>query len=109
MKQLQDHEYSKRLVQEPPADKRGRPLRAVPLLLVDVATAYTYITARHMAVFLRYDLGVEDAGSDDRILTRLSEIGGARLDVEEWDSPGRDRQHKVRLVLYRLPEEASGE
>ena len=50
-----------------------------------------YITARHMAVFLRYDLGVEDAGSDDQILTRLKQIGGERVPVEQWDSTGRDR------------------
>jgi hypothetical protein len=76
------------------------------MLLVDDNTNYVYVTARHMAVFLRYDLGVEDAGSDDRILTRLCEIGGERLPARAWDSTGRDRQHEVRLVLYQLPEEA---
>ena len=106
LKRLQDHEYSKRLVQDPPTDKFGQPQRPTPLLLKDINTGYVYVTARHMAVFLRYDLGVEDAGSDDRILTRLKQIGGDRVYVEEWDRPGRDREHKVRLVLYRLPEEA---
>ena len=104
LRRLQDHDYSKRLFQDPPRDKHGKPLRPIPLLLIDGDTAY--VTARHMAVFLRYDLGIEGVGDDDRILTRLSEIGGERLDAEEWDSPGRDRQHKVRLVLYRLPQEA---
>ena len=46
------------------------------MLMKTVATGELYITARHMAVFLRYDLGVEDAGSDDQILTRLERIGG---------------------------------
>jgi hypothetical protein len=105
LRRLQDHDYSKRLVQDPPTDANGKPSRPIPMLLVDQAGS-AYITARHMAVFLRYDLGVEDAGSDDRILTRLSEIGGGRVDAEEWDSPGRDRKHKVRLVLYQLPQEA---
>jgi hypothetical protein len=105
LRRLQDHDYSKALVQDPPVDGRGKRQRPVPMLLVDEAGC-EYVTARHMAVFLRYDLGVEDAGSDDRILTRLAEIGGERVDAEEWDSSGRDRQHKVRLVLYRLPEEA---
>jgi hypothetical protein len=106
LRRLQDHEYSKRLVQDPPVDAKGKPQRPTPMLLVDSDTGYTYVTARHMAVFLRYDLGVEDAGSDDRILTRLSEIGGGRLPARAWDSTGRERQHEVRLVLYQLPEEA---
>ena len=77
------------------------------MLLHDDATGGFYVTARHMAVFLRYDLGVEDAGSDDRILSRLSEIGGERVFADEWDSTTRERVHRVRLVLYRLPDEAS--
>lgn len=105
LRRLQDHDYSKRLVQDPPRDDRGKSQRPLPMLLIDDATGHAYITARHMAVFLRYDLGVEDAGDDDRILTRLSKIGGERLDVQEWDSTGRDRRHKVTLVLYRLPDE----
>ena len=105
LRRLQEHDYSKRLVQDPPKDKWGEPARALPLLLVDIETGFVYVTARHMAVFLRYDLGLGDAGDDDRILTRLIEIGGARQYVEQWDSSGRDRQHKVRLVLYRLPED----
>jgi hypothetical protein len=119
LRRLQEHEYSKRAVQTVLTDKFGQPLideesglprrAAIPLLLFDIETGYTYATARHMAVFLRYDLGVEDAGSDDRILTRLIEIGGARVLAEQWDSTGRDRKHKVRLVLYRLPEEAPDE
>ena len=55
----------------------GKPQRPIPLLLHDEATGYSYATARHVAVFLRYELGVEDAGSDDQILTRLKRIGGA--------------------------------
>jgi hypothetical protein len=105
LRRLQDHAYSKRLVQDPPTDSQGRVLRPVPLLLVDEATGYVYITARHMAVFLRYDLGVEDAGSDDQILTRLTQIGGERRWEQQWDATGRDREHKVRLVLYRLPQD----
>jgi hypothetical protein len=100
---LQRHEYSKRLLQDPPTDDRGHKLRPVPMLLVDAA-GYRYVTARQMAVFLRHDLGVEGAGSDDQIVTRLKDIGGERLEVEQWDRPGRDREHHVRLVLYRLPE-----
>jgi hypothetical protein len=120
LRRLQDHDYSKSLVQDPPreplrgkdgttlrdADGRplyGKPQRPVPVLLHDDTTGDYYVTARHMAVFLRWDLGVEGAGDDDRILTRLSEIGGERLPVQEWDKPGRDREHKVTLVLYRLP------
>ncbi len=67
-----------------------------------------YITARHMAVFLRHDLGVEDAGDDDRIITRLERIGGERIEAQEWDRSGRDREHKVTLVLYRLPDPDEG-
>lgn len=106
LRRLQDHAYSKSLVQDPPRDEEGKPQRPVPMLLHDEATGY-YVTARHMAVFLRHDLGVEGAGDDDRILTRLSEIGGARVFADEWDSPRRDRKHRIRLVLYRLPGEAS--
>lgn len=106
LRRLQDHDYSKSLVQDPPRDDRGKPQRPIPMLLVEDGTGLTYVTARHMAVFLRYDLGVEDAGSDDRILTRLSEIGGERVFADEWDSTRRDRVHRIRLVLYRLPEEA---
>jgi hypothetical protein len=109
LRRLQDHDYSKRLVQDPPTDKHGRPQRVMPLLLEDTTTGYMYVTARHMAVFLRYDLGVEDAGSDDRILTRLIEIGGDRLNADQWDSTTRAREHRIRLVLYRLPEEAPDE
>jgi hypothetical protein len=105
LRRLQDHDYSKSLVQDPPRDAKGKPQRPIPALLHDDATGRYYVTARHMAVFLRYDLGVEDAGSDDRILTRLSEIGGERVFADQWDKPGRDRQHRVRLVLYRLPDE----
>lgn len=104
LRRLQDHDYSKSLVQNPPRDDANKPQRPVPALLRTEGTDELYITARHMAVFLRYDLGVEDAGSDDQILTRLRRIGGERIDVQEWDRPGRDRQHKIRLVLYRLPD-----
>jgi len=106
LKRLQRHEYTKALVQDPPRDDKGNPQRPVLLLLVDEA-GYEYITARHMAVFLRYHLGVssDDAGTDDRILTRLTRIGGERIPVEKWDSTGRDRQDHIILVLYRLPEE----
>jgi hypothetical protein len=105
LRRLQDHDYSKSLVQDPPRDKWGKPERPIPILLHDDTTGDHYITARHMAVFLRYDLGVEDAGSDDRILTRLSDIGGERVETDEWDSTTRERVHRVRLVLYRLPNE----
>jgi hypothetical protein len=108
LRRLQDHEYSKSLVQDPPRDVRGKPQRPIPMLLHDEATGH-YVTARHIAVFLRYDLGVEDAGSDDRILTRLSEIGGERLLADEWDSTKREREHRVRLVLYRLPDDDEGQ
>lgn len=97
-KRLQDHEYGKRLLQDPPKNKQGEPLKPVPLLLAD-NKGHLYITARQMAVFLRYDLGVEDAGGDDQVLTRLTQIGGERIRVEQWDKPGRDREHKVVLVL----------
>lgn len=109
LRRLQEHDYSKRLLQEPARDDHHKPRRPIPMLLVDEAAGHAYITARHMAVFLRYDLGVGDEGSDDRILTRLSEIGGDRLDVQAWDSTGRERTHKVRLVLYRLPDEVPDE
>lgn len=105
LKRLQDHDYSKRLVQDPPTDETGKTLKPVPVQLVDVTTGYRYVTARHTAVFLRYDLGVEDAGSDDQILTRLKQIGGERIEAEQWDAAGRDRRHKVVLVLYRLPDQ----
>jgi hypothetical protein len=108
LRKLQDHEYSKSLVQDPPRDQKGKPIRPIPMLLVEEAGP-AYITARHMAVFLRYDLGVEDAGSDDRILTRLTQIGGERVEAQEWDSTGRDREHKVTLVLYRLPDPDGGD
>ena len=104
LKRLQDHEYSKNLVQNPPVDGKGKPMRLTPALLHTEATDELYISARQMAVFLRYDLGVEDAGSDDQILTRLERIGGGRVDTQQWDSTGRDRKDKVRLVLYRLPD-----
>jgi hypothetical protein len=104
LRKLQDHEYSKALVQDPPKDARGKPQRPVPLLLVDEATG-TYVTARHMAVFLRHDLGVEDKLDDGRIITRLSQIGGERIEAEQWDKSDRSREHKVTLVLYRLPTE----
>jgi len=104
LRRLQDHDYSKSLVQNPPRDEWGKPQRPIPALLHTEATGELYVTARHMAVFLRYDLGVEDAGSDDQILTRLERIGGERVDAQEWDRPGRDRTHKIRLVLYRLPD-----
>jgi hypothetical protein len=105
LRRLQDHDYSKRVLLDPPRDAKGKPQRPVPLLLHDETTDHYYITARHMAVFLHHDLGVEDAGDDDRIITRLGHIGGKRIEVQEWDRPGRDRDHKVTLVLYRLPEE----
>ena len=109
LRRLQDHDYSKSLVQNPPRDEYGKPQRPVPLLLRTEGTGELYVTARHMAVFLRIDLGVEDAGSDDQILTRLKRIGGDRIYAEEWDRPGRDREHKVRLVLYRLPDPDAGD
>lgn len=103
LRRLQEWDYSKRLVEHPPLDKNGKPQRPIPALLSTEA-GDLYITARQMAVFLRYDLGVEDAGSDDRIVTRLTEIGGERLEAEQWDSTGRDRKHHIILVLYRLPD-----
>lgn len=103
LRRLQDHDYSKSLVQNPTLDAHGKPQRPVPVLLHTDSNEF-YISARHMAVFLRYDLGVEDAGSDDQILTRLARIGGARVPAEQWDSTTSDRQHKVHLVLYRLPD-----
>jgi hypothetical protein len=109
LNRLREYDYSKRTVQDPPRGMHGRLERPVPLLLYDETTGNHYVTARQMAVFLRYELGVEDLGSDDRILTRLIEIGGARLEVEQWDSSSRDRSHKVHLVLYRLPAEEEGE
>jgi hypothetical protein len=105
LRRLQDHDYSKALVQDPPRDSEGKPQRPVPLLLHDQVTDRYYVTARHMAVFLRYDLGVEDAGGDDRILTRLGEIGGGVVKAAAWDSTTRARSHRIRLVLYRLPDE----
>ena len=81
----------------------NRPQRPVPLLLCDIETGYPYATARHMAVFLRYDLGIGDVGDDDRILTRLVEIGGVRKYAELWDVSTRKRQDKVRLVLFGCP------
>jgi hypothetical protein len=109
VKRLQLHDYSKKLVQDPPTDEEGRSLVVVPLLLADERDGYLYITARHMAVFLRYDLGVQDAGSDDQIITRLKQIGGERVPVQVWDRTGRNRDDKVRLVLYRLPEDTTEE
>jgi hypothetical protein len=109
LRRLQDHDYSKTLVRDPPRDAKGKPQRPIPALMHDDTTGHYYVTARHMAVFLRHDLGVEDAGSDDRILTRLSEIGGERVFADEWDSPTRERAHRVRLVLYRLPDEDGNE
>lgn len=108
LRRLQDHDYSKSLVLNPPRDDAGKPQRPVPLLLHTEGAGERYITARQMAVFLRYDLGVEDAGSDDQILTRLERIGGERIEAQEWDRPGRDREHKVTLVLYRLPDPDGG-
>jgi hypothetical protein len=35
LKRLQDHDYSKRLVQDPPTDSMGRPVKVTPLLLAD--------------------------------------------------------------------------
>jgi hypothetical protein len=109
LRRLQDHDYSRALVQDPPIDDNdGKRHRPIPLLLVE-PSGDCYVTARHMAVFLRYDLGVEDAGSDDRILTRLAEIGGERITADQWDSSKRDRAHRIRLVLYRLPGEPEAE
>jgi hypothetical protein len=103
LRRLQGHDYSRRLVVDPPRDEMGKPQRPQPILL-HTAADDLYITARHMAVFLRHDLGVEDAGSDDQILTRLKRIGGERVYAEQWDASGIERRHKVRLVLYRLPD-----
>jgi hypothetical protein len=107
LRRLQDHRYSRSLVQDPPRNSEGKPVRPIPMLLHDLTTDYYYVTARHMAVFLRYDLGVENAGDDDRIITRLCEIGGERVPADAWDSTTRERAHRIRLVLYRLPDEAS--
>ena len=35
-------------------------------------------------------------------MSRLEEIGGARQVVEQWNE---DRTKKLRLMLYRLPED----
>jgi hypothetical protein len=55
LKRLQDHDYSKRLVQDPPTVRKQDgtviTLKPTPLLLVDEADGHVYITARHMAVF----------------------------------------------------------
>src|SRR5689334_5855533 len=69
LRRLQEHDYSKRLVQNPPTDRFGEPVRPIPLLLHDTETDRMYVTARHMAVFLRYELGIGDVGSDDQIVT----------------------------------------
>jgi hypothetical protein len=95
LKALKDHRYSKELVQTPNVP-------AVPVVLIDADDdGARYVTARHLAVFVRFQLGV-DVLSDDNLMSRMVEIGGQRRQLEQWNV---DRTHKVRLVLYRLPED----
>jgi hypothetical protein len=98
---LRGHRYGRRIVLNPPTDGSGRPIYAVPAVLVDRDDGERYVTARHLAVFLRYDLGVE-ALSEDALLSRMRQIGGERRVVERWNV---DRTRKLRLVLYRLPQD----
>jgi hypothetical protein len=101
LKRLQGYDYSKRLVLDPPDGAR-----IIPMVLLDDRTGDRYISARHMAVFLRYDIGIEDVGSYDQIVTRLDRVGGKRVVSQVWNG---DRSDKVTLVLYRLPNPANSD
>ncbi len=95
LKALKDHRYSKELVQNPNVP-------AAPAILIDADDGGAgYATARHLAVFVRFELGV-DVLSHDNLMSRMVEIGGCRRVLEQWNV---DRKHKLRLVLYRLPED----
>lgn len=102
LKRLQDHDYTRRLVTDPPTDQEGRPIRSFPLLFEDDDTGDLYVAARHLAVFLKYEVGVDKVDSD-RIQSWLDELGGRRCEVERWDRSDRQREHHIKLVLYRLP------
>jgi hypothetical protein len=95
LRALKRHRYTKALALEPTST-------AAPLVLrdTDEPTAH-YITARHLAVFVRYQLAVEVA-TDDFIASRLIEVGGSRHPLQQWAD---DRSSKLKLVLYRLPED----
>jgi hypothetical protein len=100
LERLREHRYSRRTVQDPDN-------RAAPAVLVDREDGARYVPARHLSVFVRFELGV-DPLPDDRLLSRMTMIGGSKRPFEQWNV---DRTHKPRLVLYQLPQDdpASGE
>jgi hypothetical protein len=102
LKRLQEHDYSKRLVTDPPLDGKGNAIRPFPMLFEDDQTGELYVPARHLAVFLKYEVGVEKV-DPDRVQSWLAEVGGRRCEVERWDRTDRQREHHVKLVLYLLP------
>lgn len=100
---LKRFSYSKSTVEHPGYTKDGKPIPSVPPLLVDSEDDSRWVTARHLCVFVRFDLGVDV--KEDAVFSRILELpGGKRQQVEQW-SPDRSQKH--RLVLYRLPDPAA--
>lgn len=104
LKALQARGYCKSLVTNPDHDKNGRAIRLSPPLLLDQGDASRWVTARHLAVFVRYDLGVDV--TETALWSRLVEVGCTRHQIEQRNSKRTD---KVRLVLFRLPADDAGE
>ena len=98
-----------RLLEEPGAGPATRPRRQAAATDPAAAAGRGDRLLRHRPSHggvLRYDLGVEDAGSDDRILSRLSEIGRQRLAADASGSTARARPPNS-AGAPRLPDEES--
>ena len=102
LKRLQEHDYTQAARHRPAARRRGDAIRPFPMLFEDDQTGDLYVPARHLAVFLKYEVGVDKVDAD-RIQSWLDEVGGKRCEVERWDRTDRQREDHVKLVLYRLP------
>ena len=75
LRRLQDHNYTRRLVTDPPRDSKGDVIRPFPMLFEDDQTGDLYAPSGHLAVFLKYEIGVDKVDAD-RIQSWLDEVGG---------------------------------
>jgi len=102
LKTLKDYPYSRTTVQNPDVTRDGKVIRSVPPIFVDREDKTCWVTARHLHVFVKYDLGADVV--EDTVFSRILEIGGKRRRIEQWN---RGRTDKPRLVLFKLPTPAA--
>ena len=91
LRRLQDHDYSKSLVQDPPRDHEGKPQRPIPLLLIDTEDR---LLLRHRSSHggvpaLRPRGRGRRLGRPHPHPSERDRRGAG--DAREWDSTGRDR------------------